>query len=211
MPACLPSDLQMLRREEKPFIASSDPLTLASHCYMIILEIITILRKINNHLTLLWTWPYCNLSHLSNASLLLRVGVTNDVNDLFARYGADGLKLVHAAFSCNPSLSRNSRLESVEAANKLFEAGGPQGKYPSALSDLYRGVTDLVTDNNGKQKAAPKTKSKPKSRFFGWRSCDNCTVLFKSKDKDKGEGKSYHPAREAILNVSIIIKWITYY
>lgn len=199
--------LQILRRQEEPFMVPSDPLTLASHSYTIILEIITILKKINNHLTLLWIRPYSNLSYLRrNASLLLRVGVTNDVNDLFARYGADGLKLVHAAFSCNPSLSRNSRLESVEAANKLFEAGGPKGKYPSALSDLYRGVTDLITDNNGKQKAAPKTKSKPKSRFFGWCSCDKCTALFKSNDKDKGDGKSYHPARGAILNVSIMIK-----
>ena len=97
----------------------------------------------------------------------LYTGATGDVTALFSRFGADGLKLVHAAFACNPSLNRNSRQESIEAANKLFEGGGPKGKYSSALSDLYKGVTDLAVENHGKQKALTKTKSKSKSRFFG--------------------------------------------
>lgn len=94
-------------------------------------------------------------------------GASNDVTALFSRFGADGLKLVHAAFACNPSLNRSSRQESIEAANELFEAGGAKGKYSSALSDLYQGVTDLALENHGKQKALTKTKSKSKSRFFG--------------------------------------------
>ena len=70
----------------------------------------------------------------------------DDVVALFNRFGADGLRLSLAAFSCNRALSKPQRHDRLDATYRLFDKGTGTGKYTSKLSDMFKSITDHPVD-----------------------------------------------------------------
>jgi Exocyst complex component Sec6 len=125
--------------------------------------------------------PITNLAKIVNCSHISTVKPA--VLALYELYGADGLKLVHAAFSSNPNIPKGNRTESIDTATKMFERGAPNGsQYKAASSELYNGLIDLKnsatsstnnaggggssSSSTGGAASGSSAPAKPKSRFF---------------------------------------------
>eukprot|EP01036_Dinobryon_divergens_P025258 gene25258-33786_t len=80
--------------------------------------------------------PILNLARLITARQL--TGAEGDARALFAKWNIDGLRAVQAAFQLHPTISKQEKMQNIEALKKLFDSAGDT--YSHQFLDEFLGL-----------------------------------------------------------------------